>query len=205
MPARADRDAVGVHGAERLAGVLDDRQAERLERRQVGGEAEDVDGQDRRRARRDRGRRGRRVEVQRARVDVGEDRPRALVDRGVRARDERERRRDDLVAVAHADRAQREVQAGGAARDRARVRDAEARRERLLERGHARAERQLAGAQDLADRLRLLVAEHRPGERDLVLGHAHSDRPTSPRRWCARGSAARRTRASRRAPTTTRR
>ena len=71
-----------------------------------------MDGQDRRRARGDRGRRGRRVEVQRARVDVGEDRPRALVDRGVRARDERERRRDDLVAVA----SRRRRAARGAAR-----------------------------------------------------------------------------------------
>ena len=36
--------------AERLAGVLDDRQAEALERRHVGGVAEDVDRQQRRRA-----------------------------------------------------------------------------------------------------------------------------------------------------------
>ena len=33
VAAAADRGAVGVHGAERLAGVLDDRQAEALERR----------------------------------------------------------------------------------------------------------------------------------------------------------------------------
>ena len=52
MAAAADRRAVGVDGAERLAGVLDDRQAERLEGRQVGRVAEDVDRQQRRRARR---------------------------------------------------------------------------------------------------------------------------------------------------------
>ena len=54
VAARADRGAVGVDRAERLAGVLDDRQAERLERRDVGRVAEDVDRQERRRALRDR-------------------------------------------------------------------------------------------------------------------------------------------------------
>jgi hypothetical protein len=49
------------------------------------------------------------------------------------------------------------------------VRDADARGERLLERRHARAERQLARAQDLRHGLLLLVAEDRAGERDLLL------------------------------------
>ena len=43
VAAAADRRAVAVHRAERLAGVLDDRQAHRLERGQVGRVAEDVD------------------------------------------------------------------------------------------------------------------------------------------------------------------
>ena len=58
VAAAADRDAVGVDRAERLAGVLDDRQAEPLERRQVGGEAEDVHRQQRFRALGDRRLRG---------------------------------------------------------------------------------------------------------------------------------------------------
>ena len=47
MAAAADRRAVGVHGAERLAGVLDDRQPVALERRHVGRVAEDVHRQQR--------------------------------------------------------------------------------------------------------------------------------------------------------------
>ena len=59
VAAAADRRAVGVDGAERLAGVLDDRQPEALERRQVGRVAEDVDRQQRGRALGDRGARPR--------------------------------------------------------------------------------------------------------------------------------------------------
>ena len=60
------------------------------------------------------------------------------------------------------------MQAGGPARHGARVRDAEARGEAPLELRHARPERQLARAQDLEDGLLLRLAEHRPGERDLL-------------------------------------
>ena len=131
MPATADRSPVGVDRAQRLAGVLDDRHAQALEGRQVGRVAEDVHRQQRRRAIGDRGRGGVGVEVQGHGVDVGEHRPRALVDRHVGAGHERERARDDLRPVADADRAQRQVQPGGAAGDRARVRRADARSERL--------------------------------------------------------------------------
>ena len=47
VPARAHGRPVGVDRAERLAGVLHDRQAVALERRDVGRVAEDVDGQER--------------------------------------------------------------------------------------------------------------------------------------------------------------
>ena len=117
MPAAADRRAVRVHRAERLAGVLDDREAVALQRRHVGRVAEDVDGQQRARAPVIAAAAARRVEVERDRVDVGEHRPRALVEDRVRRGDERERRRDDLLALPHADGAQREVQAGRAGRD----------------------------------------------------------------------------------------
>ena len=104
VPAGADRDAVGVDRAQRLAGVLDDRQPEPLERRQVGRVAEDVDRQQRRGALGDR-RRGRLgIQVQGHRVDVGEHRPRALVEDHVGAGHERERAGDHLVAVADAGR-----------------------------------------------------------------------------------------------------
>ena len=52
-----------------------------------------------------------------------------------------------------------------------------ARGERLLERRDARAERELPAAQDLDDRLLLRLAQHRPGERDDVLGRAHAWSP----------------------------
>jgi hypothetical protein len=76
-----------MHCPERLARVLDDRQAmapgQRLEGRHLGGVAEDVNRQQRPRAPAHRGRGGGRLEVQRDGVDVGEHRPRALVDGGV--------------------------------------------------------------------------------------------------------------------------
>ena len=129
VPPRADGLTVGVDGAECLAGILDDRQPELLERRDVGGVAEDVDRKQRRRAVGDRGGRGGRVEVQRDRIDVGEDGRGPFVGDDVRTRDEREGRRDDLVAVTDAHRAQREVQPRGARRDRARAVRADERRE----------------------------------------------------------------------------
>ena len=70
----------------------------------LGRVAEDVDGDERLRARRDRGLDRGRIEVERARVDVGEHRRRAFVDRAVRGRDERVGRRDHLVPGADARR-----------------------------------------------------------------------------------------------------
>jgi hypothetical protein len=78
--------------------------------------------------------------------------------------------RDDLVAVGHADGAQRQVQAGRPGRDGRRVGDAEPAGERLLERGHPRAERELARAEHLEHELLLALAEDGPGERDDLCG-----------------------------------
>ena len=117
MPAAADRRAVGVDGAERLAGVLDDRQAHALEGRHVGGVAEDVDRQQRRRALGDR----------RAAAACGS---RFSVRGSMSAKTGRARSKSGAFALAgnengdvttsspslHADGAQREVQAGRAAR-----------------------------------------------------------------------------------------
>ena len=62
------------------------------------------------------GRRGRRIEVERHRVDVREHRPRPLVQRRVGRGDKRERAGDDLVPLPHPDRTQRQMQPGGATR-----------------------------------------------------------------------------------------
>jgi hypothetical protein len=151
-----------VHRAERLAGVLDDRQAVALQGRRVGRVAEDVHRQQCARAVGDRRRGRRRVEVQRDRVDVHEHRARPLVEHGVRRGDEGERRRHDLLALPHTDRAQRQVQAGRARGHGAGVRHAQPGGERGLEGGHARAERELAGAQDLEHELLLARSDHGP-------------------------------------------
>ncbi len=166
MAAAADRRAVGMHGAERLAGVLDDRQPVALERGDVGGVAEDVHRQQRRRATGDRGGRRVGVEVEGDRVDVGEHGGGALVDDRVGGGHERERRRDHLVALADPDRAHGQVQCRRAARDGARVAGAHPGRERALELRNARAERELPGAQNLEHSLLLGLAEDGLGHRD---------------------------------------
>ena len=100
---------------------------------ELAGVAEDVDGDDPSRPLGDRRLDGRGVQVERAQVDVGEDGRRALEDEAVRARDERERRGDDLVAGAEAGEVAEEVQARGAARDGGGIRCPHALGEELLE------------------------------------------------------------------------
>ena len=137
VAARAHRRAVGVHGAERLAGVLHHPEralgGDPLERGHVGGVAEDVDGQQPGGALADRalGRHG--VDVEGARVDVAEDRPGALVEQAVGRRHEAERRGHDLVPGLHPRGADRQVEAGRSARHRGHVARPQARAERGLE------------------------------------------------------------------------
>ena len=88
MPAASNRGSVRGYRPERLARVLHDRQPQPLERRNLGGIAEHVHGQERRRPLRDGNGRSVGIEVQRDRVDVGEHGSRALVQDHVRARDE---------------------------------------------------------------------------------------------------------------------
>ena len=118
------------------------------------------------------------------RVDVGEHRPRALVERRVGRGDERERARDDLVAVLHA----RPRAAPGAARpcrcDTALACGAPTRAANgLLELRHARAERELPGAQHLDHGALLRLAEHRPGERDRLARPLRPARREPAGRW----------------------
>ena len=121
VAASADLGAVGVGRPERLAGVLHDPEPavarQQLELRHVDRVAEDVHRQD------PGGPLGERVagrlggHVERARVDVAEHRPGALVEQAVRRGHEAERRRDNVVAVLDAGRADRQVEARGARRD----------------------------------------------------------------------------------------
>jgi hypothetical protein len=171
MAAAADRDPVGVDGAERLARVLDDRQPVPLERGYVRRIAEDVHRQQGFRAGGDGGGGGLRIEIESARVDVDEHRPRPLVEDRVRGRDERKRRRDHLIAVGDADGTQREVQRRGAGGDRGGVTCADALGECLLERRDARAEGEMPRAEHLDDGGLLLRTEDRSRERD----HARRD------------------------------
>ncbi len=79
------------------------------ELREGGGVAEDVDRQKPGRPLPHHVGRGVGIEVKRHRVDVAEDRSHVLVEQAVGRRDERERRRHDLVALAPAERSHAQV------------------------------------------------------------------------------------------------
>ena len=138
MAPPADRRSVRIASTERFAGILDDRQAERLERGHIAWVAEDVDRKDRARLIRYRGSSRSGVERQRQRVDVGEDWLCALHYADVGAGHERKWRRDDLVAIAHTDSSQGQLKASGAARDGAGVCRSDPLRESFLEGWHSR-------------------------------------------------------------------
>ncbi len=167
---RADRIAL-VLGAQGLGGVLDQGQpvpvADRPDLVELARVAEHVDCHDRLRALGDRRLEGRRVEVQRARVDVGEDRRRPLDDEAVRRGHERERRGDRLVSRAKPGDSREEVQPRGAARDRCGEGRADALGDQLLEAFDRRAEREPPRAQHLDDELFLTLVEKRARERYL--------------------------------------
>ena len=143
MPVRTEWLAL-VLRAERLAAVLDHRDPVPLAERQqlvvLRRVPEDVDRDDRLRPRRDRGLDRGRVEVERARVDVGEDRRRPFVDRAVRRRDERVGRGDHLVARTDAGEVHAEMKARRC-RTRPRRNAARRRRPRAATRSAARSGR----------------------------------------------------------------
>ena len=179
----ADSGAVDA-GAQRLAGVLNDRHAGRrgdlVDPPDLARVAEDVHRKDRPRARCDRGLDGRRIEVQRLRVDVGEHRGGVLEQRRVGGCDEREPRGHHLVAGADVQPRQAGVQPGRAAGAGDGEPAACGRGERLLEPGQHRAQRQRARAQHLQHQLLLPRVDRRAGERDGAR-HDHSDRLRSGR------------------------
>src|SRR5439155_6234031 len=150
---------------ESFTGVLDEREtvavADRPQLVQLARVAEDVDGHDRLRSLRDGCLSGARVEVQRPWIDVGEHRGRTRVDGAVRRRGEGVRRGDHLVAWADAGDVDREVEAGGSARDGSAVRRSDRLRDQRLEARARRTEGEPARTQHLEDEL--LVALVEPG------------------------------------------
>ena len=163
VAAGAELHAVGIHGAGRLAGVLEHAEALRLGQRaqlgQRGRVAEDVDRQDAGGALPHRVGRGRGIEVQRHRVDVDEPRRHALVEQAVGRSDERERRGDDLVALAPAELPHAQVKRRGAGRNGHRIVDPKPLGELALEALEHRAQRQAPGAEHLQDQLFLALAD----------------------------------------------
>ena len=143
--------AAAAGRAERFRGVLDHRhavaRADVEDARVVGALAVEIDGDDRGRLLPRARARGEiffeQIGIERPRVgrDVHERRRRAHVGDRVGGRRERHRRGDDLVAAADAERDERQVQRGGAARQRYRVRHADRGGELALERVDVRPER----------------------------------------------------------------
>ncbi len=172
-PVRAEH-VPAITRSQRLACVLDEREpvpvADRAQLGELAGVAVDVDGDDGSRPLRHRSGDGRRIEVQRARIDVGEHGRRSLVDRAVRGRDERVGRRDDLVARADSGRDAEEVQTRRAARDGGCVRCSDSRGECLLEAVDRGAERQPSGPEHVEHELLFPLVEPGFREGDLPRG-----------------------------------
>jgi hypothetical protein len=161
--------------AHALRGVLDDAQAaalrEVVQAVAVDGEAGEVHGDDRLRARTDRGLGAVEVDEARPRIDVDEHRPGARADDHVGRRDPRERRRDDLVAGLHAGEFEREFERAGAGVHDAHGAPAAELGELRLEALHLRAARDPAGAEHLDDAGDGLFVEGGTGEGQEGGGH----------------------------------
>ena len=140
-------------GAERLRGILDQREPERGELGERSRATEEVHRHDRLRPRRDPRGDVLGIEVERRRVDVGEHRRRADARDRLGGRVERERGADDLVAASDPERLEREDERVGAVRDADRVRDSEERRGLVLERLDLRPEDEAAGLEDCREAL----------------------------------------------------
>ena len=187
-----------VSGADRLARILDDRNARGLRhgdyRIHVGALAVQVHGNHGAGSRRDRRSDGRGIDVARDRIDVDEPRRRAEAADASGRGEERIRRRDDFVARADAERHHRGQQRVGAGRHRDRFGDLEMRRKLALERIDLRAEDEALAVADPGDGGENLLAErqilrleiqqrhprHRPRlHRMTISGAPHSGRSLS--------------------------
>ena len=157
---RADL-AAAVLALDRVRGVLHDRQPERPQRVEIGRLAREVHGQDGLRPRPHERRDVLRIDVEVRRADVCEDRRRARVDDDVGRRGPRDRRRDDLVTGADAQREQREVHRRRARGDGERVLRAHVLGETALQLGRVGPRRQPARAEGLGHRGDLLLTDRR--------------------------------------------
>ena len=110
-------------------------------------------------------------QVQRHGIDVDEHRSGALVHRDIGAGHERERRGDDLIAIRHPNRPQRQMKPRRPARHRAGKRSSHKARKRSLELRQQRSERQPAGSEHLEHTRFLLRPDHRLGKGDWVDRH----------------------------------
>ena len=108
-----------------------------------------------------------RVDVARARVHVHEDRDRPFVEDAIRGSDERERRGDDEIALAHPGGDSAQVQAARARVDADAVRDAHVIRAGFLERLNLRADAERGRVQDTIDCRDLGFGEIGRGHRDI--------------------------------------
>ena len=150
VPSEPGRPA-SVERAGGLRGVLDDRDAERLDLRDRRDVAEQVHGEHRARRGRERGAHGLGRHARGLRVDVAEHRAGARVDDRLGGRVEGERRDDDVVAGADAERAQRDRDRVGAVGDADGVPRAEVGRELVLERGDLGAEDERPAVEHLGE------------------------------------------------------
>jgi hypothetical protein len=144
-----------------VCGILDDRDAERPQRLEVGGLAGQMNRNDRLGSRRHETRDVIRIDVQVALAHVGEHRRRARVHHDVRRRGPRDRRRDHLVAGPDAQREEREMQRGRPRGDGEDMRGLQVLGEACLELGRARAGGEPARPERFGDRLDLLVPDGR--------------------------------------------
>jgi hypothetical protein len=163
----AHRPAVHC-GAQGVRGVLHEADAprarQRAERREVGGVAAVVHRHDGAGPRRERALDGARVEAERVGLDVHQHRPGTHVLDDVHAGDEGVGRGDDLVARAHAQRGQREVQAAGGGVERQAVAHADPRGDAAAQLLRLRPGGDPAGLQRLDHELLLARADRRPRE-----------------------------------------
>jgi hypothetical protein len=153
--------APAIRSLDGVGRVLDDRGAELPQRLEVARLPREVDGQDRLRPAGDRLSRALGVEVQVVGADVGEDGARAAVDDHVRGCRPGDRARDDLVAGAHSECDEREMECCRPRREREHVLRLEVLGEPPLQLGGAGAGGEPARANGLGDRLDLLLAHGR--------------------------------------------
>ena len=183
MAPNVPQRAPAVAAADRVRRVLDDGEAVSLREREHlvdrAREAAVVQRADRLRPRRDRRLEVGRVEIELAVAhDVAEHRLGAGLPNRVRRGDERQGRRDHLVATADVERDERQLEGGGTVCDRDRMSAGERVGELRLELRDARARAPPARPHRLRSSRYELVVAHHVGQGDDPAGRAHRSDPT---------------------------